>query len=144
MACRRILGTHDPVVNDGSLLTQVTVPPDDAVFLLRASLFVDAGDGAAGAWPRALAWRSVAPNPLPRGETAVARFVLPHPAAIDVSVFDPAGRRVRAFGRIQGQAGENAVTWDGRNDAGARLPRGLYFLRVAAEGAAAARKVVLE
>ena len=31
---RRILGTADPVVNDGSMVTEVTVPPSDALFLI--------------------------------------------------------------------------------------------------------------
>jgi hypothetical protein len=30
----KILGTADPVVNDGSTVTEVTVPPSDARFLL--------------------------------------------------------------------------------------------------------------
>jgi hypothetical protein len=142
--CRRILGTRDPLTNDGSSATQVTVAPDDALFLLRSSLFVDAGDGGAGALPRVLAWRALSPNPLPRGGSAVARFVLPHPARVDVGVFDLAGRCVRSLGARTVPAGENTVAWDGRNDAGARLPRGLYFLRVAGGGEAVARKVVLE
>jgi hypothetical protein len=35
---RRILGTVDPVVNDGSLVTEVTVPPSDAIFLIGGDL----------------------------------------------------------------------------------------------------------
>jgi hypothetical protein len=33
-AFRKILGTTDPVVNDGSRVTEVTVPPSDALFLI--------------------------------------------------------------------------------------------------------------
>jgi hypothetical protein len=35
---RRILGTHAPSVNDGTLSATGTIPPHDAIFLLRASL----------------------------------------------------------------------------------------------------------
>jgi hypothetical protein len=43
---QKILGTADPVVNDGSRVTEVTVPPSDAIFLL--------GDGVSPATPRDL------------------------------------------------------------------------------------------
>ena len=44
---RKILGTADPVVNDGSWVTEVAVPPGDAIFLLS-------GDGVSPATPRDL------------------------------------------------------------------------------------------
>ena len=44
---QKILGTADPVVNDGSRVTEVTVPPSDAIFLLG-------GDGVPPAAPRDL------------------------------------------------------------------------------------------
>jgi hypothetical protein len=46
-AFRKILGTADPVVNDGSWVAEVTVPPSDAIFLLSS-------DGVAPAAPRDL------------------------------------------------------------------------------------------
>jgi hypothetical protein len=141
--CRRILGTVDPATNDGSVVTQATVPAFDALFLLRSASLVGAGPAPDAGTPR-LAWRAVAPNPLPRGGVTVARFVLPRAAGVDVTVFDPAGRRVRSFGQQSGSAGENSVLWDGRSDGGARLPRGLYFVRARAGDETATRKLVLE
>ncbi|TFG88829.1 MAG: hypothetical protein E4H17_01720 [Gemmatimonadales bacterium] len=44
---QKILGAADPVVNDGSRVTEVTVPPSDAIFLLG-------GDGVSPATPRDL------------------------------------------------------------------------------------------
>jgi hypothetical protein len=46
-AFQKILGTADPVVNDGSMVTEVTVPPSDAIFLIG-------GDSASPATPRDL------------------------------------------------------------------------------------------
>jgi len=31
---RKILGTVDPTVNDGTWVTEVTVPPSDAIFMI--------------------------------------------------------------------------------------------------------------
>ncbi len=137
--CRRILGARDPL-NDGTSVAEVSVPATDAVFLLRASALVGVGDAPAAR----LAWRTVAPNPLPRGGLALARFTLPRAEEVDVSVYDVAGRRVRSLDARAGRAGENSVTWDGRGEGGVRLARGLYFLRLVTADGAVARKVVLE
>jgi hypothetical protein len=140
---RRILGNVDRVTNDGTQNTQATVPPQDALFLLSTTAVADAGPGGpdGGLAP---AWRALAPNPLPRGAVATARLVLPHPGPLNVDVFDTRGRLVRALGPVAGRAGENAVTWDGRGEFGARLPRGLYFVRAGFAGITLARKVILE
>ena len=140
---RRILGNVDRVTNDGSQSTQATVPPQDALFLLATTGLVDAGKAAPGVG-LAAAWRTFAPNPLPRGTVATARIALPYAGPLTVDVFDTRGRRVRGLGMRLGLAGENALTWDGAGDSGARLPRGLYFLRAGFAGATVTRKVVLE
>jgi len=142
VSAKHILGTHDPVANNGQAVSLVTVPGMDAVFLLRDSSLVDA-DPAPEAAPRA-AWRAVAPNPLPRGASALATYVLPRAGVVDLTVYDTAGRRVRTLGARQGVAGENAVLWDGTGDGGVRLARGLYFLRAVTAEGAMTRKVVLE
>ena len=144
-ACRRILGTVDPVTNDGTGVTLATVPAFDALFLLSTTPIVGVGGGGAGAsGTTALAWRGGGPNPLPRGTWLTARLALPQAGDCALDVFDARGRRVRSLGGLAGREGENVVAWDGRGDLGQVLPRGLYFLRAAFGGAAVTRKVVLE
>lgn len=52
-------------------------------------------------------------------------------------VYDPAGRLVRHLDSGHHPAGRRSVRWDGRSDAGARVPPGLYIARLEAGGATA-------
>ncbi len=45
-------------------------------------------------------------------------------------MYDARGRLVRDFGRRAYAAGEHAVTWDGRDDAGRAAASGVYYVRL--------------
>ena len=81
------------------------------------------------------------PNPA-RGPLAVT-FELPRRADVSVAVYDATGRVVRSLAQGPREAGRHAVTWDGRLAQGERAPVGVYFVRLAVEGHALARKVTL-
>ena len=66
----------------------------------------------------------IAPNPV-RG---VAFIHLPAPERGAIVILDPQGRAVRHLDA----GGATAIRWDGRDDAGARLPAGAYWVRTAA------------
>jgi len=84
----------------------------------------------------------IAPNPA-RGACRF-QLTLGGPGAVTIEIFDLAGRRVRVLGRDRVEAGASQVPWDGRDDAGARLPGGVYFARAASnEGRAEARVALL-
>ena len=68
------------------------------------------------------------PNPT-TGEASL-RFRLPQASPVTVDVIDLAGRRVRTIQRGTLGAGEHALRWDGRDDAGRQLSTGVYFVRV--------------
>lgn len=70
----------------------------------------------------------VFPNPSSAGETHV-RYSAPRAAAVDLAVYDLAGRLVR---RLDAEAGdqERTLRWDGRDDAGRDVPSGVYLLRL--------------
>jgi len=73
---------------------------------------------------RLAAW----PNPFnPRVTVA---FRLAAPAAGDIAIYDLAGRRVRALAGGELPAGEQRLSWDGRDDHGRLLPSGVYFCRL--------------
>jgi len=82
--------------------------------------------------PRELALAPPDPNPA-RGASAL-RFALPRDARVSLTVHDAAGRLVRRLVDGPVAAGERAVIWDGRDEAGAVVPGGLYFCRLEAEG----------
>lgn len=58
-----------------------------------------------------------------------------------VSVFDVSGRRVKRFD-LAGGAGVDAITWDGRTDAGHAVVPGVYFVRLDTPEASEALRVV--
>jgi flagellar basal-body rod modification protein FlgD len=67
-------------------------------------------------------------------------FNLPSPAAdLKVEVLDAQGKTVfaQALKDDDLKAGDHAVTWDGKNQSGAKLPDGTYTLRVTAKDSAA-------
>ena len=91
--------------------------------------------------PDVLALEAVIPNPI-CGSARFA-FALPRSGRVDLSVFDVAGRRVARVLSGDRSAGRYDILWEARDSRGVRLPAGVYFLRLEAEGEAHARKVVL-
>jgi agmatine deiminase len=82
-----------------------------------------------------------APNPF-RTETRF-RFELAYPGHVELVVFDVHGRRVRRLLDGTQPAGPSEITWDGKDDAGRRLPAGVYQFRLRAAGIQYARPVTL-
>ncbi len=97
-------------------------------------------EDAAPASP-ALALSLASRNPGPGGMTF--RCALPRAAVARLTVFDPAGRRVRTLLDGPLAAGAHDVRWDGRDGAGARMPAGVYLCRFVAGGASVTQRVVL-
>ena len=113
------------VVVNGALGTRdlVTHPePDPAV-----------SQAARARPPGELRIDDVTPNPF-RLSTTI-RFQVPDASPVTVDVYDLQGRRVRELLARSLEAGEQRVTWDGRDDAGARVSAGVYFVRMRAGGA---------
>lgn len=74
------------------------------------------------------------PNPFRAGESTTIRFAVPDAAeASAIAVYDLLGRRVRTL-RRELVSGEQAVSWNGRDDAGRAVPPGVYVIRLAAGG----------
>jgi len=63
-------------------------------------------------------------------------------ARTQVTVYDPAGRRVAGLWDGRFGAGCRTVVWDGRDDAGQPLPDGIYFIRAQADGETMSRSVM--
>ncbi len=82
------------------------------------------------------------PNPF-TGATAFAYKVDASDAAVDITVYDVAGRQIRKLVSGVQTAGQYTASWDGRNDAGAKATRGVYFVRTIIAGAKANTSRVL-
>jgi len=70
------------------------------------------------------------------------QFSLPRDAAIDLSVFDLQGRRLRRLAAGRHGAGSHAIDWDGRDRAGQTLAAGVYFVRLKAQGSLRSLKLI--
>lgn len=71
---------------------------------------------------------SNSPNPF-NPETAI-RFKLAQAGAVKLQVFDAAGRGVRVLADRSFAAGQQSVTWDGRDDAARLVASGVYYHRL--------------
>ncbi len=84
------------------------------------------------------------PNmPNPFGASTSIPFRLPRSDQASVRVYDARGTLVRAVRDGFFLAGEHAVEWDGRDDAGREVASGVYFCRLRSGGREAIRKMVL-
>ena len=86
----------------------------------------DVADGTDRHWTDAA---RAFPSPSPSASNI--RFSLPQAAEVRVEIFDAEGRRVRGISEYRG-AGEAAIVWDGRDDAGRMVLPGRYQARITA------------
>src|SRR5690606_26244076 len=63
-----------------------------------------------------------------RADDVVYRFELARASRVEVAVHDLEGRQRAVPLRGHAAAGSHAVRWDGRDQAGAPLPAGLYLI----------------
>lgn len=99
------------------------------------------GVGALGPAPGALLLGNASPNPSEGGFSF--RVGLPGTAEARLSVYDASGRLVRTLVEGALEAGTREMEWDARDDRGARLPGGVYLLRLESGGAVETRKVAI-
>jgi hypothetical protein len=93
-----------------------------------------------GTPPAVLAFTPTSPNPA--RDSFTLRFSLPRAARTSLAIFDVGGRRVRGLASGVRPAGEQAITWDRRDDGGRSVNAGIYFARLEAGGRAATEKLV--
>lgn len=91
--------------------------------------------------PAALGFGLASRNPA-RG-AADLRFDLAQPGRVRLAIYDVAGREVRRLLDAERAAGQHTVAWDGQDDAGRRLPSGVYFARLTRAAAVEGQRIVL-
>ncbi len=92
--------------------------------------------------PAQFALHPCVPNPF--NPSTTIRYDVPNGGArVSIAVFDVTGRRVRSLVDGAQPAGQQSVTWDGRDDGGTTVASGVYFYRMTAGSFAQTRKMVL-
>ena len=101
-------------------------------------------DPASAAAPRTLELAAPHPNPA-RGlsQFAIGVPVEQNGAALELAVFDLAGRLVRVITSGPARAGRSTASWDTRDAMGERIPGGVYLVRLRAGVQSCTRKVVV-
>jgi hypothetical protein len=90
--------------------------------------------------PPRVAWRKPFPNPA--RATTHLHLDLPRDTHVRVSVHDLLGRRVRTLSDGLLAAGPHEWDWRGTDDAGSRVPVGIYHVRAVVDGVASTCSVV--
>lgn len=82
------------------------------------------------------------PTPNPFRATTALTFTLERAGRIGLRVFDVQGRPLRTLLDEPRPAGVYTQEWDGRDDGGASVASGFYWLRVSSDAGSAARRVL--
>ena len=72
------------------------------------------------------------PNPF--NPSTQISFHLFESAEISLEIYNAAGTRVRTLARGHRSTGRHSLRWDGQNQAGAKVPGGMYFVRLLVPG----------
>lgn len=144
MALAGMSGTVGPVVSGvlangtefwGAGVLEIASGADDV------EMGAGTGDSdVAAAAPTAL---SVCASVGEAGSGARIEYALPADGDVALRVYDVRGRLVAPLEAGSSVTGVHRLEWDGRDRSGARVPRGVYFVRIESRGEAAVAKVVL-
>ena len=88
-----------------------------------------------------------APRPNPSQTSAQFRIGIPNGSQgeeLRLAVFDAGGRRIRQLSQSAATAGWQTVEWDLLDDAGKRVPGGVYFAHLVAGGQRLARTLIVK
>jgi hypothetical protein len=77
------------------------------------------------------------------GEQVYVDYSLPRNGPVTIQVFTLDGNLVKVLARESKAAGEYRVAWDGKNNGGREVSRGMYFIRVVAPDIDEIRKVMV-
>ncbi|MFO7607955.1 MAG: FlgD immunoglobulin-like domain containing protein [Candidatus Krumholzibacteriia bacterium] len=90
-----------------------------------------------------VASRLNAPYPNPFNPATRIGFELAAPGPVRVRIFDARGQKVRDLVDGDFPVGLHEILWDGRNNQGANVPSGVYFVRFEAAGITGTEKMTL-
>lgn len=107
----------------------------------RIETTVVTGAEAGSPHPGAFALYQNYPNPF--NPTTTIRYDVPIPTALNLSIYDVTGRKVRTLADEKHAAGSYSIEWDGLSSTGARMASGLYLFRLVTETYGESRTMML-
>ncbi len=128
------------IAEDKNNPSVVEAAVDDVEVIFTGKIGVTGVTG--GGLPLAFGMSQNKPNPF--GDQTAIQFALDKPGVARLLVYDIQGRTLRRLTEGARAAGQHTVVWDGRDDAGRRLPAGVYLYRIEAGGRVSqTRKMIL-
>jgi hypothetical protein len=138
---------HVAVVDvTGSSLTLRAVGADESVIdvmtlMKGTTTSAEVADAEGGAVPHR--FTLARPRPNPSNGSVRMPFTMVRGGRVRARIVDPSGRLVRSLEIGAVGAGSHAITWDGTDTRGKRLPSGIYFGVFTAEGQEAKVRLTL-
>jgi hypothetical protein len=100
--------------------------------------------GLPGEGPSSVATSLSQASPNPMGPTTKIRYAIGVSGHVTLRIFDVTGRVVRTLVDDTRSVGDYTETWDGRNDRGEWVGRGVFSYRLEAPGFRSAKKIVIQ
>jgi serine protease AprX len=82
-------------------------------------------------------------HPNPFNPTTNIKFTLEKEGPVELAVFDVSGRKIHTLVSRSLGPGDHVATWDGTDQAGSRVPSGMYFYRLTGGRDFSTRKMML-
>lgn len=82
------------------------------------------------------------PNIMVEGECRV-QFAVPYSTLVKVDVFDVSGCLVKTLHEKECEPGQYGISWDAKDQSGREVAKGVYLIRMQADGFKAVRKLVI-
>jgi hypothetical protein len=101
------------------------------------------GSGVAEQRPARGETRILGLSPNPTSAGVAVRYTLAGAGRADLRVYDATGTLVRGLSASVVERGASSVFWDGRDAGGARVPAGVYYVRLTADRTLTARIAVI-
>jgi len=123
------LGSYGSLASLGTIDYYRNVMTNLAAALCNSFVFapVSVGEDPNNALVNFLALRSENPH---RGGDAQIRFGITRKERVELKVYDVTGRLIRTLANREFTAGEHTLFWDGSNEDGQLVARGVYFYQI--------------
>jgi len=115
--------------------------PDNDSLMRYVTVTSTATEEPVTSLPLSFAFAGARPNPF--GEQTALGYALPEEARVSLRVYSKAGELLRVLRAALQPAGCHVVRWDGRDEQGRLLGRGVYFCCLTAGNRAARQKVMI-
>jgi pimeloyl-ACP methyl ester carboxylesterase len=92
-------------------------------------------------WPSHVGLIGNYPNPF-NSET-LFRYEIRIQSDVELTIYDPAGRKIRKIFMLSEKPGEHEIRWDGRDDSGMPGPSGMYVCRMLTKDSNTSLKILM-